>query len=476
LVIRDTHSNRKLLYILLRLFISLDNQYLCTFQTISDFFSLNSRQDSNNFFRLFQEAGQDFGAFLTRKRKLSEAISLVETQILKSGDLTITEHHHVFSQEHSEYKMSLTSFTNIIRETDALKMYNKCKNLTDQLKKEAPKVQLPETDVSDFSAKTIDPDISESQANKDDKRKLYDLKRDIPGSQKALLSLLFLASGVSMDMIGLIFGVSKSSIHNWIYELPEMKRMLLNSIKYWSGIICIDEKWIKINGIKHFILSAVDNETGFPLLTKTVCDTKGITWASFMNEFKKIYGIPRLIISDASNSLAAGRNKVFPDTPYQNCWFHKLKNLNKRIYKVKDKKTKKKLLKMSDNMFHDAYPSSRKRTAQRIVDMKVPGVSNYVEKRILGNWKHLNKMLTSNNAERFNRKLDKLFSGHYGLKSVEFVDKLIDGLLLKEAILDQRHLEKGFFTDLDISKACQENINPVQIIAFLNNKLFKRVA
>lgn len=372
--------------------------------------------------------------------------------------------------------MSLTSFMNIIRETDALKMYHKSKNLADELKKAAPKEQLTELPAGDISPKTIDPNISIPVAKKDDKRKLYEFKRNKPDSQRALLSLIFLASGVSMDMIGLIFRVSKSTIHNWIYQLPDLKKMLLNSIKYWSGIICVDEKWIKIKGIKHYILSAVDNKTGFPLLTKTVCDMKGTTWESFMDDFKRIYGKPRLIISDASESLAAGRNKIFPKVPWQNCWFHKLKNLNKRIYKVKDEKIRKKLLKLSENMFHNTHSNSRKRTAQRIVKMNVPDVSLYVEKRILEKWNHLNKMMTSNNAERFNRKLNKLISGHYGLKSVEFVDKLIDGLLLKEALLNQRHLEQGFFTTLDIAKACQENVKPVQITAYIRDKLFKRVA
>ncbi|MCF7920785.1 MAG: transposase [Candidatus Cloacimonetes bacterium] len=279
-----------------------------------------------------------------------------------------------------------------------------------------------------------------------------------------------------MDMIGLIIGVSKSTIHKWIYKLPDIKKMLLNSIKYWSGIICIDEKYIKLNNKKHYVLSIVDNKTGFPLYTKTVNNLKSVTWKLFMEEFKKIYGKPRLIISDGSKSLSGGREKVFPDTPYQHCWFHKLKNLNDRIYKVKNKKTRDRLLKLSHNMFHNADPSSRKRTAHRIVAMNVPKVSEYVEKNILGDWVHLNKMMTSNAVERFNRKLDKLFANHYGLKSEEFVNKLIDGLLLKEALIDHRHFINGFFTELNMPKICQEIIKPVQIIGFLRDKLFKCAA
>jgi transposase-like protein len=449
---------------------------MCTYQTISDFFGLNSRQDSNNFFRLFNAADQDFGAFLMRKRRLRETIPLIEAQILKDTIMSINEHCLTFCKEYPEFNMSLATFKNIIMEIDGLKLYNKVIKLSKLQSKVDSQIQDQEVDVSDISNKSIVPDISDLSKQNDDKRKRYNLSRNVPFFHKALLALLLLACGLNMDVIALIFGVAKSTVHNWVYRLPDMKKMILNSIKSWSGIVCIDEKWIKINGIPHYVLSVVDHITGFPLYVKTVANTQAVTWKPFMREFKKIYGNPKLIISDGSKSLASARKEVFPNISYQFCWFHKLKNLNDRIYKVKDKKDREKLLEMSDGMFHNGFSSSRKRTAHRIVAMNVPGVSEYVEKNILGNWKHLNKMLTSNAVERWNRKIKKVTSGRYGLKSVKFVEKLLEGLWLKEVIFDQRHLRKGVLTEIDVTKICQENLKPVQIIRFLKNKLFKRVA
>jgi len=44
-------------------------------------------------------------------------------------------------------------------------------------------------------------------------------------------------------------------------------------------------------------------------------------------------------------------------------------------------------------------------------------------------------------------------------------------LWFKEVNFDQRHLIKGFLTEIDVAIICQENLKPVQISRFLKNKL-----
>ena len=84
-------------------------------------------------------------------------------------------------------------------------------------------------------------------------------------------------------------------------------------------------------------------------------------------------------------------------------------------------------------------------------------------------------MLTSNAAERWNRKINKMMSGCYGLKTVKFVDKLLKGMVIKEEMNNQKHLRRGFFTDLNIANICHGNLNSVQILDFLKAKLFESV-
>jgi transposase-like protein len=143
---------------------------------------------------------------------------------------------------------------------------------------------------------------------------------------KCILIMFLIASGLNYEVLTILFGVSKASIHNWFHTLTGMKALMLKSIVRWSGVISIDEKWIKINGKWHYILSVVDNVTGFPLFFTLVTNLKAETWEIFFRRFYQLYGKPDLIISDGSNSLAKARKIVFPSVSFQLCKFHKLKN------------------------------------------------------------------------------------------------------------------------------------------------------
>ncbi len=102
-------------------------------------------------------------------------------------------------------------------------------------------------------------------------------------------------------------------------------------------------------------------------------------------------------------------------------------------------------------------------------------VSNYVKKNILANWKNLNKSYTSNSVERWNKKVQKVTMGRYGLKSVKFVEQLIASLWLKEAIRDSRHFEKSFIQKINLPKECQEDIKVCNIIPYIKAKLLGKV-
>ena len=234
----------------------------------------------------------------------------------------------------------------------------------------------------------------------------------------------------------------------------------------------MDEKWIKIKGKWHYALSIVDNVTGFPLYVKLFPSITAESWMVFMRGFKAIYGNPQKIVSDGSSSLSKARATVFSDVPYQLCKFHKLKNLNRKIYEnVYDAKLRRKLLKLAKNIFRNRSVSSRKRTALTIVEMDIPKVSDYVQKNILGEWEHLTESLTSNASERFNRKIEKVISKRYGLKSVKFVTALLNALWMKEAFFNKKLLPNSFITKVDFHKLCQENLKIDNLMSFLKEKL-----
>ena len=186
--------------------------------------------------------------------------------------------------------------------------------------------------------------------------------------RKLLVTLLYVCN-VSQEMLSLLFGVSKTSIHRYIYDVcgEEVTWQILGQIVRWSGQVSFDEKWVKIDGTWHFVLCAVDSVTGFPLLISIYPTLNTMTWTLFFKRFAKLYGVPKLIRSDGCQKLATAREAVFPGVRYQLCKFHKLKNLIKRIRRhVQDAKDFRRAVRFAKHIFSNTWVSSRKQAAKSL--------------------------------------------------------------------------------------------------------------
>ena len=184
---------------------------------------------------------------------------------------------------------------------------------------------------------------------------------------RSLLVMILIAGGLNYNLLSILLGVSKATIHNLFYLLSFLRNLILSSIKWWSGEISTDEKWIRIKGKWYYIISIVDNITGFPLYFQLVSDLKKETWKLFFARFYKLYGVPRLIISDGSEAIAWGIKFVFPNTNHQLCKFHKLKNLIRIIYKSNvSYKERKRMLLLAKGIFNNKTYYGRKRAAKHL--------------------------------------------------------------------------------------------------------------
>ena len=480
--LRDTPNNQKVLYVLLRLLKKENGKNLATFHLISALFGLKARQDSNNFYREFQACGYDFLKYLQRKSKLGEAFPLIEEQVLEMPLFNSSEQFEIFSKNHPEHKMSFQSFKKYYAQIDAHKIKKRYDELITKQecrldKERFLKEILAEDTISNQTRKKIISVFPELEEDEKEVRNEILFHQNMKAFGKYFLIMFLVAGGMNFEMLSILFGISKATVHNWFYKLSFLKRLILDSIKWWSGIISVDEKWVKINGKWFYLLTIVDNVTGFPLYFALVSDLTADTWKIFFQRFYKLYGIPKLIISDGSKSLASGLKSVFASVPHQLCKFHKLKNLTRRIYlNVYDPKLRARMLSLARNIFKNTTYFGRKRAARKLVEIGCPKVSNYVRNNILGDWNKLTKSYTSNASERWNRKIEKVISGRYGLKSEKFVEQLISGLWLKEAIRDNRHFKKCFIHQIDIARECQENVNMCNIIEFVKQNLLKKVA
>ncbi len=484
LILANTESNRKVIIIISKLFKSqIDSKRGITFQEISTNFKHNDRQWSNNFHRNFCEFG-DFLLYLKRVSNLKEKIfPLVEEHFLNNIMLNENQRYELFLSTYSKIKISKGTYSEYINRIDSKKIIRKIKQLFTKGEININTKYYIEKLLNMSNLKTNDKkeinellNISKDKDISKDKK----VKTEIPlkTTEKYILVALFYACGMSQDIIAILFGVCKTTIHNWLYRLCSinMEQLLLSKIKNWSGKICVDEKWVKIKGDWNYILSAVDQVTGFPLLIELHSTIDTDSWKVFFKKFNTIYGKPTLIISDGSRSLKAGKAFVFPKVCHQLCNFHKYRNLLKRIYQYcKHDPQLKRYFVLAKGIFCNKSVSARKYAAKKLCDLSCSQIKKYVNINILGDWRKLSKGITSNAVERFNRKLNKVISVRYGIKSKESMQVIIRSLWLKEIMFfGKKHLSAmDDLNNIKISKLCQKNINFSDTIHFLkNNKGF----
>ena len=152
---------------------------------------------------------------------------------------------------------------------------------------------------------------------------------------------------------------------------------------------------------------------------------------------------------------------------YQLCKFHKLKNLMKRLRQpIRDPKLLRRCVRLANHIFSNTWVSSRKQAAKTLQQVAGQEVSSYIEGHILAPWRKLTLSLTTNASERFNRKIEKCFSGRYGLPSEDSAKVLLRGLWFKELLLNgQKHVDAtSELTSIDLSRMCQEHLDMGKIL------------
>jgi len=289
------------------------------------------------------------------------------------------------------------------------------------------------------------------------------LKSSLSRQNLCLLVHYLMGSGLNMDTIAMLLNVSKATVSNLWHEIDNLPSLILNSISKWSGKISIDEKYIKINETPHYVITIMDFVTKLPLYLNVYPNTTKESYEECFRTFKQIYkGRLSLIVSDGSYALKAARMAAFPNVPHQLCKFHKIRNLFARISKChlpesEKHKLKDKVLKV----FRRVTVSGRKKGLVELTAILPETAGQYVHSNIIKHWLNLSKSLTSNVSERFNRKIKKVMSGRYGLKSVETAANLANSLWLKELIDHGQHIlqDDSLIATLNISQSCQEKLD-----------------
>ena len=453
---------------------------LFTDQAIADALGYKARQNVDNFLAEFRSVDGDMHQYLSPKNaKHDRLCEPIAEQILTSPWLGIHQQYLAFREDHPDESLSETTFRKYARELDVLKLLKRVQRLLAE--------QPTRLDLSRYLQEILEMEHLPAAKQKEIVERFPDTQPSSSGHkptlterlsgekmERAVLITLLYVCNVSQDMLALLFGVSKTSIHRYVYAVcgNELTWQIVGQIVRWSGQVSFDEKWITIDGTWHFVLCAVDAVSGFPLFMDIYPTLDTVSWTLFFTRFRTLYGVPKLIQSDGCQKLAAARKAVFPHVRYQLCKFHKLKNLMKRIRRhVQDAKEFTRAVRFAKHIFSNTWVSSRKQAAKSLQQLAGQEVSAYVDDHILSCWRQLTMSLTSNASERFNRKIEKCFSGRYGIPTVDSAQVLLRGLWLKELLLNghQHRSQTSELASINVSRICQEHLDSDKILHFFHD-------
>jgi len=458
-----TPSNIKFIMVFLRLLLGKAGTHICTFQNIADLFGYNDRRNVNNYWREFVNHNFDILDFLSRKVDLVAYVPLIEDFVAKNILLPITEMHRRFMAEHS-VTMSLTTFQKYLSQTCSLKLLRHAQKLLIQKNCGSGAVGILRLLSEQHNVPVIcDGLLKQVKPRKVDHSTVSSLKSSLSRQNLCLLVHYLVGSGMNLQTIALLLNVCKTTVYNLWHEIDNLPSLILNSISLWSGKISIDEKYIKINGTSYYVITIMDFVTKLPLYLNIYSNTTKESYEECFRILKQIYkGRLTLIVSDGSYALKAARLAVFPNVPHQLCKFHKIRNLFKRISKCQiSEELKHKYKLKAIKVFRRETVSGRKKGLMELVAILPEPAKQYVQSNLIIQWPNLSKSLTSNVSERFNRKIKKVMSGKYGLKSVETAANLANSLWLKELIDYGQHIlrDDSLIATLNISQICQEKMD-----------------
>jgi len=483
----EGERNKKAILVFLRSLCSPDTgKPLFTYQQLADAFGDQARQNVENFLAEFRASAQSFVQFLTRvNTKYDRLFPLVEAQILSSVFLSLHQHDLGFCETHSQERLSEATFREYVKDIDGGKILQRVRQVvsTTELSLDVQRYLqeiLELNEVSTVKRKEIVEVFPAVDASPPRPQHGHAIDLGHPAVSRKFLVVLLYVYNVPQEVLALLFGVGKTSIHTGIYAIcgEEVEWQILREIVCWSGQVCVDEKWVKVKGQWYFVLCAVDSVSGFPLLIDLYPTLDTVSWTLFFKRFYGLYGRPTLILSDGARALAAARERVFAGVRYQFCTFHKVRNLMKCLRRhIDDTPLLNRCVRLAKHIFSNTWVSSRKHAAKTLQGLAGREVSAYLDAHIFNVWRHLTQSLTNNAAERFNRKIEKCLSGRYGFSSTTSVEVLLRGLWLKELMLNGRkHVAvTSQFMELDLTKICQESLNVDKILHNFDDYALSRI-
>jgi len=434
----DTPVNRQVAIVWLRRLTDERGKRLCTLQELAAIVGSENRQAASQHVEEFRAGGEEFRAFVQRKRKVDETVvAAVENELLKTPlvgpeelaqranewlgrkDLTAANRPAALEQIPSGRVWPVLRQQLPVGQVQYQERYL-LEEMMESLSPEAGLMAGVAVPPSDRGMTLSDPTAIEALVTPD--RPLDQM----PGSLAWVTVLMMLYYwNVPLEVLGRWCHVPKTTILRWITALalalwPILSHWILGRVK--ASRVYIDEKWIKIRGRWRYWFVVMDADTELPVLT-ALLPSRG-TWACrwIGCQLKRIKKIPRVILTDglaAYEHLLNGAIHVW-------CRFHHQQGvtiwLKKHFSEDDHIQPRKRLMK---KLFQTNDKRTVRRRLQRLQDRaEALGITAWVERvvqklpSLISSVGSVRLPSTTNAIERFFRAFNRFYKTRCGFHSV----------------------------------------------------------
>ncbi len=363
----DTWANRRSAMIFLRCLRDAEGQPLLTYEGIAEPLGYADRRNVHNYWAEFQACEGDLLAYLCRRKKVdAEVVSCCE-RIWRAHPLWTPAQVHAEVVRQLPEKGATLSVQNIRTAGQQVGFLGVQQALRRQLAegqahyKEEALIEalfaLAQTP-SEAIAQTVEPipevleQVSPGAAAIEEappvSEKTALLQEQVLSGESTpqalaslwqgplgglLLSFVLYYHGVSLGVLGQFWGVHKTTVMRWLAPLAQVnwQAMVQQGRRYFSGVVAVDEKWVKIAGVWWYLFAAVDHVSGMPLHVAVFPSNGKLYCRLFLLQLKHIGYQPKVIITDGWDAYVTAIARVFPHAQHLLCRFHALHAAFRRL-------------------------------------------------------------------------------------------------------------------------------------------------
>jgi transposase-like protein len=347
----DTLTNRKSTLVFLRQLTDEAGKSLFTYQELAQVVGSSNRQAACNHIRDFRDCGEDFLAFLSRRKKLdSQVVSAIREELLKDPLASCPQLQpkvnarlgrddlSVRNLEEAMDLIPVRPFRQAIQRQLAKGEvhYQEQYLLSEMMTSLSPQAGLRAgIAVSDPQGMTItDPTAIKTLVNPETPL----ASRRSPLKWVSFLMVLYY-HGVPLSVLGKWVNVHKTTVLRWILAVslelwPLVAQWLVHGVN--GTMVYIDEKWMKIKGKWYYWFVVFFHSTGLPLLGSLLATRSQWACRWIGVQLKRLGKLPTVIITDGLLSYS----HVLEGAKHLTCLFHHQQGVTRWLKKHFSEKEK----------------------------------------------------------------------------------------------------------------------------------------